>query len=166
MWTGQNSWLFTKWVPGLTMHILFVTKSLEPSNHFSTIISQTSQCKALPCLVKWFRFIMLQFPAWEITVLINHSFVSTNYVSQALYQMLQTTRMKYGRLLSLPRLTIGIPSQSSALDSLSTVKHSNFQIILAHHEVFVSHSAPLCQKRVALRGKRSITEGRWVAKYT
>ena len=61
-----------------THHILFVTKSLEPSNHFSTIISQTSQCSALPCLVRGFRFIMLQFPAWEITVLINHSFVSTN----------------------------------------------------------------------------------------
>ena len=30
------------------------------------------------------------------------------YVSQALYQMLQTTKMKYGKLLSLPRLTICI----------------------------------------------------------
>ena len=36
------------------------------------------------------------------------------------------------------------PSQSSVLDSLSTIKHSNFQIILAHHEVFVSNSAQLC----------------------
>ena len=63
-----------------THHILFVTKSLEPSDHFSTVISQTSQCSALPCLVRGFRFIMLQFPAWEITVhvLINHSFGSTN----------------------------------------------------------------------------------------
>ena len=49
------------------------------------------------------------------------------------------------------------PSKSSVLDSLSAIKHSNFQIILAHHEVFglmagvqrpepvfVSHSAQLC----------------------
>ena len=28
------------------------------------------------------------------------------------------------------------PSQSSVLDSLSTIKHSNFQIILAHQEAF------------------------------
>ena len=61
-----------------THHIQFVRKSLEPSNHFSTIISQTSQRSVLPCLVKGFRVIMLQFPTWEITVLINHSFVSTN----------------------------------------------------------------------------------------
>ena len=106
----------------------------------------------------------LCYETWEITY--QSQLCVNKYVSQALYQMLQTTKMKYGKLLSLPRLTIGIPSQSSALDSLSTVKHSNFQIILAHHEVFVSHSAPLCQKRVALRGKRSITEGRWVDNYT
>ena len=67
------------------------------------------------------------------------------------------------------------PSKSSVLDSFSTIKHSNFQIILAHHEVFglmagvqrpdpvfVSHSAQLClhlkNKTVALRVKRSTTE--------
>ena len=67
------------------------------------------------------------------------------------------------------------PSKSSVLDSFSTIKHSNFQIILAHQEVFglmagvqrpdpvfVSHSAQLClhlkNKTVALRVKRSITE--------
>ena len=53
---------------------------------------------------------MLQFPAWEITVLSYQSQLCVNkYVSQALYQMLQTTKMKYGKLLSLPRLTICIP---------------------------------------------------------
>ena len=54
---------------------------------------------------------MLLSPAWEITALINHSFVSTNikyYDSQALYQLLQTPKLKYGKLLSLPRLTICI----------------------------------------------------------
>ena len=33
------------------------------------------------------------------------------------------------------------PSQYSVLDILGTIKHSNFQIILDHHEVFVSHPA-------------------------
>ena len=67
------------------------------------------------------------------------------------------------------------PSKSSVLNSFSTIKHSNFQIILAYHEVFglmagvqrpdpvfVSHSDQLClhlkNKTVALRVKRSITE--------
>ena len=31
------------------------------------------------------------------------------------------------------------PPQYSELDSLSTIKHSNFQIVLAHHELFVPH---------------------------
>ena len=39
------------------------------------------------------------------------------------------------------------PSTSSVLDSLSTIKHSNFPIKLAHHEVFVSHSAQPCNSR-------------------
>ena len=52
------------------------------------------------------------------------------------------------------------PSTSSVLDSLSKIRHSNFQIKLAHHEVFVSHSSQPCKKRVALQGKRSITEPR------
>ena len=139
-----------------THHILFVTKSLEPSNHFSTI---TQDSGSLCC-----RLLLGNYCTYQSQLCVN------KYVSQALSQMLQTTKMKYGKLLSLPRLTIGIPSQSSALDSLSTVKHSNFQIILAHHEVFGIMSvvkrpepAQLClhlkNKTVALRVKRSITEG-------
>ena len=61
-------------------------------------------------------------------------------------------------------------SKSSVLDSRSTIKDSNFQIILAHHEVFGIMSvvqrpepAQLClhlkNKTVALRVKRSINEG-------
>ena len=48
---------------------------------------------------------MLQFPTWEITVLINHSFVSTNMSSK---HYIIITKMKYGKLLRLPRLTICI----------------------------------------------------------
>ena len=33
------------------------------------------------------------------------------------------------------------PSQYTVLDILGTIKHSNFQIILGHHEVFLSHPA-------------------------
>ena len=51
------------------------------------------------------------------------------------------------------------PSKSLSLDSLSTIKHSNFHIILAHHEVSAQPCLYLKNKRVALRVKRSITEG-------
>ena len=76
------------------------------------------------------------------------------------------------KLLSLRRLTICIlhhnPSSWIALIAKSNTPTSKLYMykVLAHHEVFVSHFAQLCQKRVALRGKRSITGGRWVDKYT
>ena len=41
------------------------------------------------------------------------------------------------------------PSQCSVLDSLSTIKHSNFQIILAHHEFF-SHILLNCVRKGSL----------------
>ena len=41
-------------------------------------------------------------------MVLNLSDFVTSASSQALYQMLQTTKMKYGKLLSLPRLTICI----------------------------------------------------------
>ena len=48
----------------------------------------------------------LCYETWEITY--QSQLCVNKYVSQALYQMLQTTKMKYGKLLSLPRLTICI----------------------------------------------------------
>ena len=63
------------------------------------------------------------------------------------------------------------PSKSSVLDSFSTIKHSNFQIILAHHEVFglmagvqrpepafVSHSGPFCSTVFISKTKGSLYE--------
>ena len=89
------------------------------------------------------------------------------YVYQALYQMLQTTKMKYGKMLSLPRLTICILHHNPP--SWIVLAQSNTptsKLYLRIKKLFVSHSAQLSPKRVALRGKRSITEGRWVDKYT
>ena len=48
---------------------------------------------------------------WEITY--QSQLCVNKYVYQALYQMLQTTKMKYGKLLSLPRLTICILHHNS-----------------------------------------------------
>ena len=49
---------------------------------------------------------IISYETWEITY--QSQLCVNKYVSQALYQMLQTTKMKNGKLLSLPRLTICI----------------------------------------------------------
>ena len=46
------------------------------------------------------------YETWEMTY--QSQLCVNKYIYQALYQMPQTTKMKYGKLLSLPRLTICI----------------------------------------------------------
>ena len=118
-----------------THHILFVTKSLEPSNHFSTI-TQDSGSLCCSLLLGKLLYLLITALCQQIILWLTSIISTVTDHKNEIWKTVKLTSSYY----------LYSPWQSSALDSLSTVKQSNFQIMLAHHEVFVSHSAQLCQK--------------------
>ena len=97
------------------------------------------------------------YETWEITY--QSQLCVNKYVYQALYQMLQTTKMKYGKLLSLPRLTICIlhhnPPSWIALAQSNT---PTSKLYLRIKKLFVSHFVQLRQKRSLYEGSDRLLE--------
>ena len=89
--------------------------------------------KGLPCYTAVAR---LGFKRRATAVLKWNLIRSIEFGTAVARRLKQALDLVPGQLISSCYLYS--PSQCSELDSLSTIKHSNFQIILAHHEVFCS----------------------------